>query len=312
MSQKIPVTVLLFTLNADEHLEELFDSILPHVEDVFVTDSRSLDDTVDICLKRGVKIVQRPFRNCGEQYAWAFKNLPIKTEWVFIMAQDERFSSSLVTALHKVFDEGIPDDVDGYTVKWRLWFMGKPLHAVVDNFRLLRRGKCRITQASCNEHMVAEGRVLHLNGVLEHKDTLNLHQWYEKQNLWTTLEAIGRIKDNLEDEKRTPFGTKLQRKMFFKRLFNRLPGGKVIMFWYYLLKFGAWRDGYAGWCWARLRVWVHQVGDMKEKEFRRIGIPTLLPTARHGGFDNRVLASELQRRVLPETDPKCSGFKRDA
>lgn len=301
MIQKIPITVLINTLNAGEHLDELFDSILPHVEDVFITDSRSVDDTVDICLRRGVKIVQRPFKNCGEQAQWSMDNLPIKTDWIFIMAQDERFSESLVVALKQIFSDGIPDDVAGYTVKWRLWFMGRPLHAKTDNLRLLQRAKSRITQASCNEHMVADGRVLKLSGILEHKDTLNLHQWYEKQNLWTTLEAIGRIRDNLQDERRTLFGTKLQRKMFFKRLFNRMPGGKVIMFWYYLLKFGAWRDGYAGWCWARLRIWVHTVGDMKEKEFRRIGIPKVLPTARHGDFDPRVLASDLQKSLLPET-----------
>lgn len=301
MSQKIPITVLINTLNAGEHLDELFDSILPYVEDVFVTDSRSLDDTVDICLRRDVKIVQRPFKNCGEQTQWSMDNLPIKTDWVFILAQDERFSESLVTELKQIFADGVPNDVDGYTVKWRLWFMGRPLHAKTDNLRLLRRAKSHITQASCNEHMVADGRVLNLCGVLEHKDTLNLHQWYEKQNLWTTLEAIGRIRDDLQDEKRTLFGTKLQQKMFFKRFFNRIPGGKAIMFWYYLLKFGAWRDGYAGWCWAKLRVWVHRVGDTKEKEFRRIGVPKILPAARHGDFDPRILATLLQRQLLPET-----------
>ena len=301
MNQRIPITVLISTLNAGEHLDELFDSILPYVEDVFITDSRSMDDTVDICLRRGVKIVQRPFKNCGEQAQWSMDNLPIRTDWVFMMAQDERFSASLVAELKQVFAKGVPDDVDGYTVKWRLWFMGKPLHAMPDNLRLLRMGKSHITQASCNEHMVADGRTLKLNGILEHKDTLTLHQWYEKQNLWTTLEAIGRIKDNLKDEKRTPFGTKLQRKMFFKRLFNRMPGGEAIMFWYYLLKFGAWRDGYAGWCWAKLRVWAHRVVNMKEKEFRRIGMPKILPNARHGDFDSRILVSELQRQLLPET-----------
>ena len=114
MSQKIPITVLINTLNAGEHLDELFDSILPHVEDVFITDSRSIDDTVDMCLKRGVKIVQRPFKNCGEQAQWSMDNLPIKTDWIFIMAQDERFSESLVTELKQIFTDGIPDDVDGY------------------------------------------------------------------------------------------------------------------------------------------------------------------------------------------------------
>ena len=301
MSQRIPITILISTLNAGEHLDELFDSILPYVEDVFITDSRSIDDTVDICLRRGVKIVQRPFKNCGEQAQWSMDNLPIKTDWVFIMAQDERFSESLITELKHVFTDGIPDDVNGYTVKWRLWFMGKPMHAKTDNLRLLRIGRCHITQASCNEHMVAYGRVLNLSGILEHKDTLTLYQWYEKQNLWTTLEAVGRIRDDIKDELRTPFGTNLQRKMFFKYWLGRLPGCGLFMKLYYYLKFGAWKDGYTGWVWASLRVWVSDVIQLKMKEYREFGIPAVLPSARHGNYDSRIIASELQQQLLPET-----------
>lgn len=297
---KLPITVVICTLNAGKHLEELFDTVLPYVEDLFVVDSRSIDNTVDICLKRNVKIVQRPFTTPSDQCSWAFANLPIKTDWIFDMAQDERFTGALVAAMQKTFEYGIPDGVDGFTVKWRLWFMGRPLHAITDTFRLMRTQKCHVSTVTCNEHFVVPGRILPLNGILEHKDVLNLHEWYEKQNLWTTLEAIGRIRDTSEDEKLTPFGTTLQRKMFFKRLLNRIPGGKMIMFWYYFLKFGAWRDGCSGWNWAKLRVWAHRVVDMKETEFRRIGIPKLLPTGRHGDFDPRILVSELQRRLLPE------------
>ena len=298
---KIPITVVILTLNDEPHLPELLDSIQPYVEDIFIVDSRSTDRTVDIALERGVKIVQRAFTTPPEQYGWAFKSLPIKTEWLFSMDQDERFSPGLVKELRELFEKGIPSDVDGFTVKWRLWFMGKPLHAVTDTFRLMRTAKCSVTEVSCNEHFVVPGRICQLKEILEHKDVLNLHEWYEKQNLWTTLEAIGRIKDKSEDERGRLFGTRLQRKMFFKRFFIHMPGGKMFMFWYYFLKYGAWKDGYAGWCWARLRVWVHRVGDVKEREFRENGIPKLMPRARHGDFDERILKSELQKSLLPDT-----------
>lgn len=300
-SAKLPITVVVLTINDEAHLPELLDTVVPYVEDVFIVDSRSTDRTVDIALERGVKIVQRPFTTPPDQYQWAFTHLPIRTEWLFSLDQDERFSESLINELRTLFEEGIPDDVDGFNVKWRLWFMGQPLHAISDTFRLLRVGKCHVSNVTCNEHFVVEGKVRSLKGVVEHKDTLNLHEWYDKQNVWTSLEAIGRIRDNAEDEKLTPFGTRLQRKMFFKRLFNRLPGGKLLFFLNYYFRTGAWKDGYAGFCWAKLRVWVHVVGDMKEKEYRRIGIPHLLPGRGHGDFDPRVMASELQRTLLPET-----------
>ena len=51
---KLPITVTIETINAGRHLEELFESVLPYVEDMFIVDSRSTDNTVDLCLKYGV------------------------------------------------------------------------------------------------------------------------------------------------------------------------------------------------------------------------------------------------------------------
>ena len=297
-SNKLPITVMIPTLNAEGHLDELLDSIEPHVEDIFIVDSFSIDKTVDIALKRNIKIVQRHYVNSSDQFQWMLDKLPVRTPWIFFMAQDERFSESLVTDLRRVFKEGIPADVEGYTVRWRLWFMGRPLHATAPNFRLFRAGKCHVTQVACNEHFGVQGKVLSLSGILEHKDTLTLHEWYEKQNLWTTREAIQRVKPPSEDEIPKLFGTGLQRKAFFSLVLRKIPGGKMLRFFYYYFKFGAWRDGWTGIVWAILRGWVIDVVDLKAEEMRRQGVPKRLPEGRHGGFDPRIAGSELQKRLL--------------
>lgn len=301
-SEKLPITVITLTINAEGHLEELFNSILPHVEDVFIIDSRSLDKTVDICLERGIKIVQRPFKKPSDQFEFAVSKLPIKTPWIFILAQDERFSESLVADLRRIFEEGIPEMVDCYAFKWRLWFMGEPLHARSCVYRMFRTGHCHVSDVACDEHFYSDGKIVYLSSNIEHKDTLTLHDWYEKQNLWTTLAAVGRITDNCQAEKPKLFGTWLQRKMFLKRFVLGIPVlGKLIRLAHYYFGFGAWKDGFLGWRWVKLRMWVESVIDIKEKEFRKHGIPRILPSARHGDFDSRILKSELQRRLLPET-----------
>jgi len=299
---KLPITIVIPTLNAEEHLNELLDSVRNVVEDVFIVDSLSLDKTVDIALSRGIKIVQRPFKSTSDQFRWMLKQLPIRTPWTFLMAQDERFSPSLVEDLRHLFSTSIQDDIGGFTVKWRLWFMGKPLHAMTDNLRLMRTGRGDVTQVACNEHAIVEGRTESLKGILDHKDTLTLFEWYEKQNLWTTREAIGRIQDNSEQEKSKLFGMKLQRKMFFKRLVRKSFLASPIFFLYYYFGYGAWRDRRMGMTWALLRVWVHQVTSLKEREMRLYGVPKKWPEARYGDFDKRILTSALQRQLLPETN----------
>ncbi len=304
-SEKLPITVLIPTLNAEGHLTELLDSIEPYVEDIFIVDSLSIDKTVDIALERKIKIVQRHYINSSDQFQWMIDKLPVLTDWIFFMAQDERFSTSLIENLRELFSKGIPSSVDGYTVRWRLWFMGQPLHAISDNLRLFRRGTCKVSQVACNEHFMVTGSVGHLKGILDHKDTLTLHEWYEKQNLWTTREAIQRVRPPSDDELPKLFGTRRQRKAFFKQFLIHMPLGETILFGYYFLRFGAWRDGRAGWVWASLRVWVHHITTLKEKEMRKYGIPKKIPEGRHGGFDKRILASDLQKQLLPDTVESC-------
>jgi hypothetical protein len=226
-----------------------------------------------------------------------FDKLPIKTPWVLFMAQDERMSESLRKELSQLLKNKVP--YEGYTVKWRLWFMGKPLHVMTDNLRLFKTGKGKVTQVACNEHFFVDGSVGKLKGILEHKDTLSLFEWYEKQNLYTTREAIGRIKDKNTGEDPDIFGNSLQRRMYFKRFLYNMPFGLFFVFLYYFFFFGAWRDGYYGFMWAKLRVWAMWVVKLKMKEFST-GVPLNMQSSRHGDFDVRIMGSKLQKELLPE------------
>ena len=302
-NEKIPLTILIPTINAEAHLEELFDGIVPYFEDVIVVDSLSLDRTVDICLEYGVKIIQRRYVSSSDQFGWMVTQIPVKTPWIMLMAQDERISEKLRNEMSHYLRDDSPHS--GYTVRWRLWFMGKPLHATPRRMMIYKTGNVAVTNVACNEHffLLDCGSVGNLEVYLEHKDTPTLWDWYEKQNLWTTREAIQRVCPPSDDEKPMLCGTKRQRKAFVKQLLIHMPFGETILFWYYFLKFGAWRDGRTGWVWASLRVWVHHVTTLKEIEMRKYGIPERIPEGRHGDFDPRILASDLQRQLLPETIP---------
>jgi len=298
--KKLPITVLIPTLNADLHLKEALESILDIAEDVFILDSRSTDKTVDIALKYNIKICQKAFTTYGDHFQWFVKNMPIKTPWVFFMAQDERFSDSLKESLRELFIK--EPEAEAYSVRWRLWFMGKPLHAEGRVVRLLRNNHFDISDVICNEQFVVHGEIRALNGILEHKDSIDLHVWNEKQNLYSTMEAIA-ICRNAGRFSCSPkfFGTPLERRMWLKKVFFVLPFRYQLIFWYsYLLK-GAWRDGKRGWCWAHLRSEVYRIWELKAMEMKITGRIPEIPKAPHGDFDERVLRSDLQMQVLPET-----------
>ena len=295
---KIPVTVIMLSLNEEYNLPGAIESVKDWAEEIFIVDSCSTDRTVDIALEHGVQIIQRSFTNFGAQWNFALERLPIKTDWTMKIDPDERVSPALIDELRELF--GGKPDCYGYVMDRRLWFMGKPLHVLAPVLRLWRTGTCRFSDVIVNEHPIVNGPVGKLKGILEHLDSPDLHHWYEKQNQYTTMEAIMKVRDDSLAAKPNVFGNSLERRMFFKKLFFKLPFRYQLQLLYELFGRGAWRDGSTGLAWARLRVEVMRMIDLKDKEMRITGAVPEVPIAPKGDFDSRIVSSSLQKQVFSE------------
>jgi len=298
---KTPITIVIPTLNAEEQLEEAILSVKDFAEEILILDSLSSDKTIDIALKYNLKVVQRQFTYYGEHFQWMVDNLPIKTDWIFLMAQDEVCSDSLKNELITLFSKNNLI-YNGYQLKWRLWFMGKPLHIVQKVTRLVKMKNFHISDTLCNEQVLVDGKIGKLNGILEHKDSPSLYKWYQKQAYYAVLEAKARlIKKGSLAEKPNLFGSSVQRRMYIKKIFFSFPFRYNILYLYNLIYKGAWRDGRVGFAWAHLRSETYRMWEYTEIEMKNTGKIPKQPRAPHGDFDIRIMQTELQERLLPET-----------
>lgn len=291
----------MLTLNEEYNLPSAVESVKDWAEEIFIVDSCSVDRTVDIALEYGVKIVQQPFTNFGDQWNWALENLPTKMPWVLKLDPDERFSDELKSQIEAVIKE--KDACDGYGFPRRLWFMGKPLHVKQDVVRLWKTGKCRFSDTIVNEQPIISGRVGRLTGVLEHLDSSDLQHWCEKQNRYSTMEAMMRYQGHRMAVTPKLFGTSFERRMLLKKLLWSIPLRYQLLYLYHLLGKGAWRDGKIGRVWAHLRTEVYRMREFKYMQMKRTGNIPDVPRAPHGGFDPRILECRLQRQLFPETVP---------
>lgn len=294
----------MLTLNEEFHLPGAIENVRDWAEDIFIVDSRSTDRTVDIALEQGIKVVQRPFTNFGDQWNFALESLPITTPWTLKLDPDERITDPLKADIaHATSD---PQACEGYAFPRRLWFLGKPLHVQADVVRLWRTGKCRFSDVIVNEHPLIDGQVGRLKGILEHLDCRDLHQWVQKQNLYSTMEAIAMVRGDPLAVKPRLFGSPLERRMFLKSIFFKVPFRYKIQMLHELFVRGAWRDGRLGMTWARCRVEARRMRELKASEMRATGRVPELCEASAGDFDPRVLDSLLQQQVLGEgTRPRA-------
>lgn len=306
---KLPITVVTLTLNEEYHLPDFLDHLKSRVEQVFVVDSLSTDQTVSIALEKGAKIIQRPFTNFGDQWNFALKFLPISTPWVMKLDPDERLTEELLTSIENALAH--PGENCGYEFMRRLWFFGKPLHVLAPVVRIWKTGTCRFSNVIVNEHPLIDGNVKMLSGILEHHDSADFHAWIDKQNRYSTMEAITMVEQAPLSVEPRFFGSAMQRRMFLKKYFFRLPFRYQLQFIHEFFLRGSFRDGKAGYEWTRLRIQIRRWRELKALEMRFTGRIPQLPKAPAGQFDARIVESEIQREIVKLNEAEFQNVSAD-
>ena len=281
----VPVAVVLISLNEAHNMAAVLENLKGWAQEVFLVDSYSSDGTVTIALQQGIHVVQRSFRGFGEQWNFALRELPITAPWTMKLDPDERLTDELKEGISSAIASG---DADAFSFDRRLWFMTRALPVKHGLVRVWRTGGCRFTDVAVNEHPVVEGRVLHVQGELEHHDSPDLDHWLSKQNHYTTVEAIATFNNAKLADEPTLFGTPLQRRMWIKKNYMKFPFRYLVMFLYHYLMMGAWRAGWVGYAWSRLRCDVYRLWEYKLREIRITGRLPLKRPQGPGEPDGRV------------------------
>ncbi len=290
-------------------METVCGNLAGWAQEVFLIDSYSLDDTVGIALRHGVRVVQRGFRGFGDQWNFALRELPITAPWTMKLDPDERLTPELKAAIQSAIST---NDVDAIRVRRRLWFMGRRLPVQQELVRVWRTGSCRFSDVLVNEHPLVSGMAILVQGELEHHDSPNLHHWWEKQNNYSTTEAISAFRNLRLSADPRLFGTSFERRMWLKQNFRRFPFRYAAMHLYGLIGLGAWRAGSVGLAWARMRADLYRMRDLKLDELRFLGKEYDLVPARPGAPDPRVPQCEATEHDYSHLDPALPEHVPDA
>lgn len=110
----LKISVVILTYNEQNNIEDCLKSINGISDNIFIVDSDSTDDTINIAKKYTDKIYTNKFENYSQQRNWALDNLPIETEWVMNLDADHRLSDELRDELISIFSKGIEDNIKGF------------------------------------------------------------------------------------------------------------------------------------------------------------------------------------------------------
>lgn len=269
----------MISLNEAHNMRAVIENLRGFAAEVFLVDSYSSDETVDIALSLGVHVVQRRFSGFGDQWNYALEALPINAPWTMKLDPDERLSNTLKRDIRRIIAE---DKAAGFRVCLRLWFMGAPMPVRQMMLRGWRTGACTFGKVLVNEQPIVSGAIHDAQGDLEHHDSPDLHHWFDKQNRYSSAEALISYRGSGLSVAPKLFGTALERRMWLKSRLVDLPARSFLVFLYCYVWRGAWRAGRIGYTWASMRVLAYRMWALKVLEMRLRGRELSLPPSPRG------------------------------
>ena len=269
-----PISVLIPTKDEERNISECIKSVL-WAGEVFVYDSMSSDQTVEIAEGMGAAVVQRPFDNFADHKNWALDNLPFKYDWILILDADERVTPELREEIKAAIKTG---DAAGYYIPRKNVFMGSWIRHggwFPDyQLRLFRRGKAKYEKRIVHEHMVIDGHAGYLQQPLIHHDFKGLERYFDRHNTYSSMEAVEafRILNSSKAAGQIEKGIKKagpQRRRAIKEFGYRfVPCRSLIkFFWMYIVKLG-FLDGRMGFRYCLLHTFYEYQVSLKLEELK--------------------------------------------
>jgi len=197
---KLPLSVIILTFNEELNIENCLKNVAGWANEIIVVDSFSSDKTLAIAKKYTDKIVKHTFVNQAEQFNWALANLKIKNDWILRLDADEYLTEELKAEITEKL-ENRPDDINGYYIKRRVYFMGRFMkhggYYPAWILRIFRREKAHSEERKMDEHIVLlEGQAGKLKNDFIDDNKKDLAWWTGKHNDYSSREAIEAAKGN--------------------------------------------------------------------------------------------------------------------
>lgn len=187
MQQKTPLSLVIIALNAASQIEACLKSAA-FADEIVVVDSGSRDDTREIALKYGARVLHQDWLGFGRQKQFAVEQA--SHDWVLCLDVDERVSDPLRASIVEALQA---PRLRAYRMPRCNRFMGRWLkhgEGYPDwSLRLFDRRVACWSEDAVHEKVLTASPVGSLQGDLLHESQESLAAYLEKQNRYTSLQA---------------------------------------------------------------------------------------------------------------------------
>jgi acetyltransferase-like isoleucine patch superfamily enzyme/glycosyltransferase involved in cell wall biosynthesis len=185
---------MIITFNEELNLPHCLESVMGWTNQVFVVDSGSTDQTVEIARNFGAQVVHHDWPGYAEQKNWGMENLPLESPWLLIVDADEIITPKLRKMLIEVANKPVDQvEENGFFINRLSYFLDRPIrhcgYFPSWNMRFFKRGKGRYEDRKVHEHIVIDDPIGKIKEPMLHEDRRGLEHYFAKHNRYSTLES---------------------------------------------------------------------------------------------------------------------------
>lgn len=208
------ISAIVTTFNEEVNIADCIESLL-WCDEILVVDSFSTDRTPEIARSYDkVHFTQRTYYGSASQKNWAMDQ--IENDWILIFDADERCTPKLQKEIERLLARD--PDHDAYTIKRRVYFLGKLIrfsgwqHDRV--VRLVRRGSARYPNRRVHADMSTDGPAPVLRHPMDHFMAESLEEYLRRINKYSVWGAAQNWKEGRRSGFKEVFGRSVWR--FFR------------------------------------------------------------------------------------------------
>lgn len=181
------LSAVIIARNEESAIGACLDS-LAWCQEIVMVDSGSTDRTREIAVERGARVIDHEWEGYGRQKNYAVRQAT--NEWVLCVDADEIVGAELRASIEKTL---AAPTYQAYEMARCNRFLGRWLRhgeGYPDwSLRLFESKAARWSDDPVHEKVIVQGPVGKLDGDLLHDSADSLHDYLEKQNRYTSLQA---------------------------------------------------------------------------------------------------------------------------
>lgn len=191
MPNRLPISVTIIARNEADRIHLPIESVRDWVDEVFVVDSGSEDDTVAIAEGLGARAAYNEWRGYGPQKIYAER--AARNDWVLNLDADEEVGPELRDAIEKAFAGGAPDCA-AFRFHWKMVHFAddvpRRLAPKKSFIRLYDRRRAGFRDSLVHDSVIVhDGAVRDLPGLVHHRSFRSLDHFRDKLHEYAGLQA---------------------------------------------------------------------------------------------------------------------------